>query len=119
MVQMRAAMRKTLSRLLSLKANVIGTIMIAAISSVVTVGSLTMLGKLDLSFQTQSANVADHSKIDLSNRSTSVLDCETGVYSPVQKQCVSEQVFDAEMQRLFAALGLDTAMYRKAEAAVE
>ena len=41
----------------------------------------------------------------------SVLDCGSKVYSPVQKTCVARDVFDAEMQRLFVALGIDTSAY--------
>ena len=42
---------------------------------------------------------------------THVTACDEGLYSPVQKTCVSKQVFDAEMQRLFSALGIDTSVY--------
>lgn len=42
---------------------------------------------------------------------TSVLECTEGVYSPVQRQCVSQNIFDAEMKRLFSALGINTAIY--------
>ena len=45
--------------------------------------------------------------------STSVLECSEGVYSPVQRACVSQDIFDAEMKRLFSALGIDTAIYEQ------
>lgn len=42
---------------------------------------------------------------------TSFVDCGSKVYSPVQRNCVSKEVFDQEMKRLFAALGIDTSIY--------
>ena len=40
-----------------------------------------------------------------------VLDCNQLVYSPVQNKWVSQDVFDEEMIKLFAALGIDTSIY--------
>jgi len=42
---------------------------------------------------------------------SAIPDCSEGVYSPVQRACVDQQTFDAEMQRLFTALGLDARAY--------
>ena len=80
--------------------------MIASVASVLTTLTSSYLAPSDksapLTAATASLSVASQA---------SVLDCSSGVYSPVQKTCVSREVFDAEMQRLFAALGIDTSAY--------
>lgn len=40
------------------------------------------------------------------------MDCDELVYSPVQNKCVTQDVFDLEMARLFTALGIDSSIYK-------
>lgn len=42
----------------------------------------------------------------------STIDCEQLVYSPVQNKCVTAEIFDQEMARLFSALGIDSSIYK-------
>lgn len=94
------------SNIISFKANVVGTVMIASVASVLTTLTSSYLISSDKSVPLTAATAS------LSAASQrSVLDCGIGVYSPVQKTCVSREIFDAEMQRLFTALGIDTTAY--------
>lgn len=69
-----------------------------------------------LSFPSQSSQTILQSPIDkisTLNQPTSMMNCGELLFSPIQKKCVSKDVFDAEMNRLFAALGLDTKPYHR------
>jgi len=90
-------------RILGAQTNIVGTILIAAGSSLltaVTVGTFSTSGE-----------VAPTASALPTMSATSVLECGQAVYSPVQRKCVSQQVFDEEMKHLFAALGIDAAIY--------
>ncbi len=92
-----------LRKIMLIKTNVFGTIAIAILSSACTI--------LFSQFLT-SINVAGvPSPQQMAMTSASSIQCEDGVYSPVQRGCVDQSVFDAEMKRLFAALGIDTSIY--------
>lgn len=41
-----------------------------------------------------------------------LINCDEGVYSPVQNKCVSQDIFDQEMMRLYSALGIDVSIYQ-------
>lgn len=88
--------------LVELKANVLGTIAIACIASLTT-----SLATSYFSSEEQAAL----SSSSPATFATSVIECGSEVYSPVQKKCVDQKTFDMEMQRLFAALGIDTEVY--------
>ena len=94
---------KLLSKIASARANVLGTALIAAGSSMLTVFAMNQFHQAD-------KIVAPQAALPLPS-ATSVLECGENVYSPVQRQCVSKQVFDGEMKRLFAALGIDASIY--------
>ena len=91
-----------LRTILSARANIVGTILIAAGSSLLTTFSID--GQL---WNTQSAPPALLPAVS----SSSVLECGERLYSPVQRKCVSKQIFDDEMKRLFAALGINASIY--------
>ena len=46
----------------------------------------------------------------LQNATPVLIDCDDGVYSPVQNKCVSQDIFDQEMMRLYSALGIDVSI---------
>lgn len=91
-----------LSRLLSIKTNLIGTALTSVFASFVTVLVTNALS-------VQSSHTAQPVPVIAS--ANTAIDCETGVYSPVQNKCVDQEKFDAEMKRLFAALGIDNSIY--------
>jgi hypothetical protein len=99
-------MKFYLSQIIGVKTNIIGTVIIALIASVMTTLTSSYLVSSDksvpLAAATASLSVASQ---------TSVLDCGSEIYSPVQKTCVSREIFEAEMQRLFTALGIATTAY--------
>ncbi len=99
-------MKQLIKNLLETKTNIFGTIAIACLASLVTSTAMNWANDQpgDASNQTQLTNVAIP-------QGPSVVDCETGVYSPVQNKCVSKVVFNQEMQRLFAALGINSSIY--------
>lgn len=80
--------------------------MIASVASVLTTLTSSYLASPNKSAPITAATTS----LSVASQ-TSVLDCGIEIYSPVQKTCVSRKVFDAEMQRLFAALGIDTSAY--------
>ena len=92
-----------LKKILSARTNVIGTALVAAGSSLLTLLVVDGIGLID-----RPSSAA--SSIPMT-ATASVLECEQDVYSPVQRKCVSKQVFDEEMKRLFAALGIDASIY--------
>jgi len=94
---------KLLSKIASARANVVETVLIAAGSSVLTVFIMNGFGHTE-----QTASLAGLRSV---STTASVLDCGAEVYSPVQRQCVSQEIFDGEMARLFAALGIDASIY--------
>lgn len=91
--------------ILKMKVNIWGTLAIAIVASITTTFALEWIR-----FDAPASSALSAS--NLTTASLSVLDCDEGVYSPVQRKCVLQAVFDAEMNRLFAALGLDTSIYR-------
>ena len=91
--------------LLEYKINVVGTVAISIVAST----TILMLAKtVDNLF---SPGQITTSTAPLTAGTTSVVECEDGLYSPVQRACVSKEIFYAEMQRLFSALGIDTSAY--------
>jgi len=95
-----------LQHITSFKANLLGTVIVAFLASVTT----TIVTN---SFFTpeRHINAQPGSPTSPVLSRTSVLSCGDQVYSPVQNTCVDQRVFDMEMQRLFAALGIDTSIY--------
>lgn len=90
--------------LLNVKINLLGAIAVSVMASASTIVLSKVIDPLVNTNQMTPAS-------GLAVTATSAVTCKEGVYSPVQKICVSQQVFDAEMQRLFAALGIDTSIY--------
>lgn len=99
-------MKYYLSQIIGVKTNIVGTVIIASVASVLTTLASSFFISSDKSGPLTAAP-ASHSVTS----QASVLDCGSEIYSPVQKTCVSREVFDEEMQRLFAALGIDTRAY--------
>jgi len=99
-------MKLGLPHIINAKTSVAGTILVASIASVLT----TLTTHFLLAPETPTLFTAPQATLSASGQA-SVLDCPEGVYSPVQRACVSREVFDAEMQRLFSALGIDTSAY--------
>ncbi|KPB00653.1 hypothetical protein [Ahrensia marina] len=91
--------------LTEMKLNAIGVVAVALMCS-----SFTLIGSY-LIEQILLRPVPELTPILSAVPSASVLECTEGVYSPVQRRCVSQDIFDAEMKRLFSALGIDTAVY--------
>ncbi len=91
--------------LLEYKINVVGTVVISIVASATT---LLLANTVDSLFAPAQITT---STAPVTARTTSVVECEDGLYSPVQRACVSKEIFDAEMQRLFSALGIDTSAY--------
>ncbi|MCP4936180.1 MAG: hypothetical protein GY927_18750 [bacterium] len=96
--------------LLQAKTNILTALLIALISSATTAyfshwldtpqsGNFTITGNTLARFQADSR---------------AVLECGERIYSPVQNQCVTRAVFDEEMKRLYAALGIETAAFKRA-----
>jgi len=100
-------MKKLLTNLIALRTNLVGTVLVSLLAS-----SATLIGSHLLTLGP--ASHADQYAGPVSNvpSGSSLLDCDEGIYSPVQRECVSQEVFDGEMERLFAALGIDTTLYR-------
>ena len=96
-----------LKTLLHIRTNVIGTLSIALVSSSATVllSNWLIVGNQPV--------VRPGTLLSQAGNANDLLNCETGVYSPVQHSCVDQATFDAEMKRLFSALGLDARPYRK------
>lgn len=96
--------------LLTLKTNIVGTAAVAVLSSVTTVL---------VSHWVAGAPVGDPVAVVPSTvlpaapggTGSVALACGDLIYSPVQRTCVDQQTFDAEMKRLFAALGLNAGIY--------
>lgn len=94
----------SLQKVLNMKINLVATI---AISILASASTIVISQALDPLFVSSASETSQPLAVTTSN----VTNCETGVYSPVQNTCVSKEVFDNEMQRLFAALGIDTSIY--------
>ena len=97
--------------LLTLKTNVIGAAAIAIFSSAATVlFTQWVLQPGGLMAQP----ITPPAQLSLSQLAAGAdpLACSAQIYSPVQRRCVDQQIFDAEMKRLFAALGLDAGIYQ-------
>lgn len=96
-----------LTKITSAKANMVGTTLIAACSSMLTVFVMNGFNG--------SNDVPPATAMHALPATQSALECGAKVYSPVQRQCVSQEIFDGEMKRLFAALGIDTSIYDQSE----
>ena len=104
----------SIAKILTLKTNLVGTLFIALLSSVMTVG---LFKGWEQSSLWQTARIQSDGSTavlppGLPLGTSSVLECGNDVYSPVQKHCVDQKTFDQEMARLFAALGLDSKLYQ-------
>lgn len=98
----------SIKNLINQKTNILGVVSIALLTSLATVFFTNFLqgqylGSVEQ--RTQPASIA--------LAPSGILDCEQGVYSPVQRLCVDQATFDAEMKRLFAALGLNSKAYEQ------
>ena len=94
-----------LDRLLNARINIIGTIFVSILASATTVLVSNLVPAL----------VQKPQPIAPIATASSVTDCDQGIYSPIQRICVEQEVFDAEMKRLFAALGIETSAYNLGE----
>lgn len=99
-------MKEALTKIMTLKVNMLACVAIAVLASLVTSFTSQLLVSKPASDQVIAAQVPMAPAGPVS-----VLNCPEGVYSPVQRTCVSQETFDAEMQRLFAALGINTSAY--------
>jgi hypothetical protein len=95
----------TLKNLFNIKLNMLGTLVIVVLASVTTVIADKWIEAPQFASSAPSLLTAP--------QAATPLICAKGVYSPVQKTCVDQATFDAEMKRLFAALGLDTSIYEQ------
>ena len=93
--------------MLNARTSVMGTVLIASGSSLLTVLAIHGAGLTGQSTPSMAAMPAMTTE--------SVLECGSDVYSPIQRKCVTHQVFDGEMKRLFAALGIDASVYSPKE----
>ena len=91
--------------LLEYKINVVGTVAISIVASATT---LVLANTVDSLFAPVQITT---STAPVTASTTSVVECDDGLYSPIQRACVSKEIFDTEMQRLFSALGIDTSAY--------
>ena len=97
--------------LLTLKTNVLGTAVIAIFSSAATVLFTQWVLQPDVLVAQPTMPPAQPSLSQLA-AGADPMACGAQVYSPVQRRCVNQKTFDAEMKRLFAALGLDAGIYQ-------
>ncbi len=97
--------------LLTLKTNVIGAAAIAIFSSAATV-LFTQWGMQPDVLVAQPTMPPAQPSLSQLAAGADPMACDAEVYSPVQRRCVDQKVFDAEMKRLFAALGLDAGIYQ-------
>lgn len=94
-----------IKQLLAYKTNMLGVMAIAIVTSMTTVAAQNWL----MTWNDPAPSVVP----SLTTSASDALKCTNGVYSPVQRKCVSKEVFDGEMKRLFAALGIDASIYSK------
>ena len=94
-----------LKDLANIKINLIAALAISLVSSLATVAAS--------GFVFAPTERSESAAMPLVTSGQSVVDCDVGVYSPVQKTCVSKEQFNLEMKRLFAALGIDTSIYEQ------
>ena len=97
-----------MQKLINLKTNIFGVVSIALLSSLATVFFTNYLDGQYLNSIEQTAQTGS-----IALAPSGILDCNKGVYSPVQRLCVDQATFDAEMKRLFVALGLNSKVYEK------
>lgn len=95
----------SIHNLMTIKTNVMGAISIAFLSSI-----LTVLINDWIDDQGSELNPADQIIFSLAG-TPDILNCDKGVYSPVQRRCVDQAVFDTEMKQLYSALGLDASVF--------
>lgn len=100
-----------IKNIISAKTNVLGTMAIAVIASLSTVLFSNWISQDQLGPQDGSPSHVFSTPMPAGN----ALDCDQGVYSPVQRACVDQAIFDGEMKRLFAALGIDTSIYQQGD----
>ena len=93
------------------KTNIFGTMAIAVIASASTLVLANWISPIVVHVSNKPTSSALMNPVAAS----STLDCDQGVYSPVQRACVDQAVFNDEMKRLFAALGIDTSIYQQGE----
>jgi len=97
-------------KIASVKTNLLTTVFVASLSAVITLYVSNWISQDE--HAPMISNLAiQQPKINGKN----LLDCNDGTYSPVQRRCVDQDVFDAEMKRLFLALGLDTTAYEQSK----
>lgn len=91
------------TKLLRAKTNIVGTILIASGSSFLT--AYVMSGNSAIDSRSQAVGALP------TTSTAAAIECGEEIYSPIQRTCVTKEVFDSEMKRLFAALGLDASVY--------
>ena len=101
----------SIKNIISAKTNVLGTTAIAVIASLSTVLFSNWISQEQLGPLEGSPSPAIATTVPAGT----ALDCDQGVYSPVQRACVDQAIFDGEMKRLFAALGIDTSIYQQGD----
>lgn len=101
------------------QANMFSAFLVALVTSVLTILISTVidrkfvLGKPALGNVVFGLSQNATSKPGLRSLSGEVMQCGDQLYSPIQKTCVDRSVFNAEMIRLYSALGLNTAPFQQ------
>lgn len=100
-------MQAKLKSILETKINLFAAVLIGCCTSVITNFTSHAL------FHSSNVRTLDTSAL---GRAPSLvqapaIECGQQVYSPIQRSCVGQEIFDAEMQLLFAALGIDAKAY--------
>lgn len=95
--------------LLQAKTNILGVLFIALISSAATVYFSHLLDTP----RSENFAITGNPLARFQADSRAVLECGENIYSPVQNRCVTRTVFDEEMKRLYAALGIKTAVFAR------
>lgn len=109
---LRAAMKEIVKSVITIRTNVFVTLATVVVSSLTT---LLLAVNLGFIVPDTSSNPTQRplTPTAAGNLDGAILECEAEVYSPVQNRCVPQDVFDAEMQRLLTALGLDGSLYQQ------
>lgn len=92
---------------MSIRTNVFGALAIAVASSFATVAFGNWMKPQP------SRSIATQPAFSPTATTPNILECDRGTYSPVQRRCVDQAVFDGEMKRLFEALGLNANAYQQ------
>jgi hypothetical protein len=102
------------NKILAKQINMVGVIFISVMSSIFTVFVANGLSFLPPPNPLATTDIQEPlDKVLLSKKPATMTHCGEFLFSPIQKKCVPKDVFDAEMNRLFAALGLDTKPYQR------